>query len=340
LQAAAAVQDARPKPVTGLITGITGIPTAAPVNGQARTLALGDKITMADQLRTQADDSLEVLWDRRAVILVQPQSVVSIQETKTGETHVDLTGGTVRVALAYGGLPTDLVTVRTPTSRVITRGGIVEVDVLPPTPSFFSRLGSALSRPNTANAPAMLEGVRVLEGQSSVEPLRSSRPSQLLDTGSHARIAAGTVEQLSELPAVGKGVGLAATDRRQGTPGPLTTNIVRVHVDHALEVERMMSESSASVAATATGPENDVRGTIVATSLGVPATSFGSTGVNNPLIQGSGGSQTINPTMTSPLPALTAVQTPTVATSGGINSRTIISTVLSDDKNKGKSKGH
>src|SRR4051794_6179917 len=143
LPAAAAVQDARPKPVTGLITGITGIPTAAPVNGQARTLALGDKITMADQLRTQADDSLEVLWDRRAVILVQPQSVVSIQETKTGETHVDLTGGTVRVALAYGGLLTDLVTVRTPTSRVITRGGIVEVDVLPPTPSFFSRLGSA-----------------------------------------------------------------------------------------------------------------------------------------------------------------------------------------------------
>ena len=82
----------------------------------------------------------------------------------------------------------------------------MEVDVLPATASFFSRIGSALSRTNPAAAPAMLEAVRVLEGQSSVEPLRSSRPSQLLDAGSHARIAAGTVEQLSELPAVGKGV--------------------------------------------------------------------------------------------------------------------------------------
>ena len=67
---------------------------------------------MAEELRTHADDTVEVLWDRRAVILVQPQSVLSVHETKSGETHVDLTGGTVRVALAYGGLLTDLVTVR------------------------------------------------------------------------------------------------------------------------------------------------------------------------------------------------------------------------------------
>ena len=331
--------------VTGVVTSLTGSPVArGSAEGAARNLALGDTVAIAEELRTQIDETVEILWDRRAVILVQPKSAVRIHENKAGDTYVDVAGGTVRVALAYGSRPTDIVTIRTPSSRVYTRGGIMEVEVLPATPSFLSRMATVFERAETAVPLALMEGVRVLEGQSSVEPLRSSHPSQILDAGSQARIMAGKVEDLSELTAAsGRGMGLAAADRRQGTPGPLTQNIVRVHVDHALEVERLMSASTPAIDQTGKVPGADLKGAIVATSLGVPATSLTLSGGQSGFgIQTGGG----GPSLTSPLPTLPPIQSPTVTTlvpnqSGGINSRTIINTVLSDDKNnKGKSKGH
>src|SRR5215217_2569385 len=91
-----AVPDRTTSAVTGVVTGLTGTPLARGYSdGAGRNLALGDKVLMAEELRTQVDETVEILWDRRAVILVQPQSAVSIHENKTGDTHVDIAGGTV-----------------------------------------------------------------------------------------------------------------------------------------------------------------------------------------------------------------------------------------------------
>lgn len=339
---AGALSDQQTNGASGLITGVTGAPITGG-SGASRVLSLGDTLSRAEELRTNPDDTVEILWDRQAVIQVHPKSHIMIQETKPGETEVHLTGGSVRVALAYGSRPSDMVTVHTPTSRVFTRGGIVEVDVLPSAPTLLSRMSAVFAGADSAAALSLVESVRVLEGQAGVEPLKATRPSQMLEAGLQARVAAGAIEQTSGLPAsAGKGVGLAATDRRQATPGPLTQNIVRVHVSHALEVERLMNTTPSSLDEAAKAGGTDIRGAIVSTSLGVPTTSFAQS-------SGSAGGSSPTPTVSTPLPTLPPIQTPTLTTlapnqSGGVNSRSLINSVLSDGKNrdngKGKGKNH
>ncbi len=338
----AAVRDGTQEVVgqsaSGVITGLTGAPLLGTVGGATRGLSLGDTVAVAEELRTGQDDILEILWDRRSLILIQPQSKVLIHESKTGQTEVSLRGGSVRVALAYGGRPTDMVTVQTPSSRVFTRGGILEVDVLPPPPSLFSRVASAFSKAGAPIGQTPLETVRVLEGQSGIEPLTSTSPgqSQMLEAGVQARIAVGMVEQVAELPRnSAKGVGLADTDRRQGTPGPLRQRLVNVHINHALEVERLMSASAPSIDRSGTATGSDLKGAIVATSLGVPTISLAQPGTTSGPV-----APVPSPGMTSPLPTLPPVQVPTITTlapgqSGGFNSRNLLKEILDDDDDKG-----
>lgn len=357
----------------GLITGLTGAPLRGTLDGATRDLTLGNRVAVAEELRTGQDAILEILWDRRAVILVRPHSTVMIHESKPGQTVVSLGGGSVHVALAYNsGRPTDIVTVQTPSSRVFTRGGILEVDVLPSAPSFFSRVASVFSKTEAPIGPALLETVRVVEGQSGIEPLTSSpKESQMLEAGVQARIAAGIVEQVGELPQnSAKSVGLADTDRRQGTPGPLKQRLVNVHITHALEVERLMSATSPAIDRPAPTTGSDLKGTIVATSLGVPTISLaqpgttsgsGSTpqptsgpvapvtspGVTTPLptLPSSPVVSVPSPSVTSPLPTLPPIQVPTITTltpsqSGGLNSRDLLRELLDDDDgNRGRGRG-
>src|SRR5437868_9121791 len=109
-----ALQQVVGQRASGLITGLSGAPVLGSVGGLTRDAALGQTVTMADGVTTGPHDRVEILWDRRAVILVQPDSKVLIQESKAGQTDFSLSGGSIRVALAYGGASTDMVTVQTP----------------------------------------------------------------------------------------------------------------------------------------------------------------------------------------------------------------------------------
>lgn len=319
---------------SGIITGLAGSPSAA---GKAasgpRHLSLGDMISTEQEVRTRQDDSVEILWSQRALIQVQPHTSVTIEEKKEGQVTLRLSAGRIRVALAYDGPATDIVTVQTPTGRIFTRGGIMEVDVLSPRPSLFSRVSTALSGGDTPPA-ALIETVRVREGQSGVEALGGSTKSEMLEAGAEARVASGVIQQVSNLPATAdRGLGLASTDRRQSTPPELARRIARVHVDHALEVERLTQAAGPPLDGkeVTTGP--DLKGTIVATSLGVPAGTL-----SGPAMTGSGSPGPSGPT-------LSPVQSPTVTTlgtnqSGGLNSKSILNEVLSDHKGRGsKEKG-
>lgn len=329
--------------VGGLIIAVTGTPILGPAAGSAgKTLALGDTVSMATELHTRQDEMVEILWDRRALILVQPQSIVSIKEPGAGQTQVDLRSGSVRVALAYGGNPSDLVAVHTPSSRVVTRGGIMEINVAPPPPSLFAQVATLFSGPQPATSHQPVETVRVLEGQSGVEPLHAKGGSDMLEAGELAQVALGSVAHRTQLPqGAGTGVGLAAIDRRHGTPQPLAQRLVKIHVAHALEVERLMNAAPSAVDQPSATTGADVKGAIVATSLGVPNVSF-----TQPAAAPTSGNPTVTapPSVTSPLPALPPIQTPTVTTltpsqSGGFNSRNLLKDILGDDDRKGRRKG-
>jgi hypothetical protein len=331
-----ALQQVVGQRASGLITGLSGAPVLGSVGGLTRDAALGQTVTIADGVTTGPNDRVEILWDRRAVILVQPDSKVLIQEAKAGQVDFSLSGGSIRVALAYGGASTDMVTVQTPSSRVYTRGGIFEVDVHPPRPSFIARVVSALSPP-ISHAP--VETVRVLEGQSGIEPVSAPTPggSHMLESGVLARIAVGIVEQVEALPKTSaNGLGLAETDRRQATPALLTQRLVNIHVTHAVEVARVMSTPSATVDETAAAPGSTLKGTIVATSLGVPSISNAQAGTT----KGAPGAPPAA-SVTSPVPTRPPMQVPPITGPPNGLSRHALKEGLGDeDKRSHQSKGH
>ena len=247
----------------GVVNGFSGTPLLGTVTGERSPVTLGHRIAVGQGLQTGHDESLEILWDRHAIIYILPQSTVMIQEPKPGQTEITLTGGSLRVAVPYGGRPMDMLTVLTPSSRVYTRGGILEVDVRPPSLSLLSRVTSVIVPSDAAKNPALVETVRVVEGQSGTEPFAPSSPEQsnLLEAGVQATIARGIVQQLSDLPPrTTKGMGLAETDRGQATPGLLTQRLASVHLTHAVWVARLMSEAS-SADKQDTLPDADLKGT-------------------------------------------------------------------------------
>lgn len=334
---------------SGLITGLTGNTLLGPVGGTTRELSLGNTVAIAEEVTTGQDGSLEILWDRHALIVIRPQSKVVIHESKEGQTEISLGGGSVRVALAYNsGRPTDIVTVQTPSSRVFTRGGILEVDVLPQSPSLLTRVASVFASAGVPADSARVETVRVLDGESGVEPLTAAPgTSHMLEAGVQARIATGIVEQTTELPQhSSKGVGLADTDRRQGTPILLAQRLVTVHITHALEVERQMSAQSPTVDQAGAPTGSDLKGTVIATSVVVPNGTLGQPGttrgpaptpqppptVITPLPPPSGPvTSGPPPTVITPLPTLPQIPTLVSGQSGGLNSRKLLRQFFDDD---------
>ena len=305
----------------GLITSVIGAPVLGTAGSATRDLSVGTTVAIADEVRTGPDDTLEILWGRRALILVRPQSKVLIQESNAGQTEISLRDGSVRVTLAYAGSSTDTVTVQTPSSRVYTRGGVFEVDVRPAPPSLIFRVASAFSKSESPIGQAPVETVRVLDGQSGIEPLTATNPgdSHMLESGIQARIAVGQIEQIVELPkSSAKGVGLTDTDRQQGASPSLTQRLVNVHITHAVEVARLMSTPGPVGDQSATAAGADVNGTIVATSLSVPTIPPAQSGTTNGPAPGRQPSSNPvapapSPGVTSPVPTLPPVAIPPVA---------------------------
>ncbi|NWF72892.1 MAG: hypothetical protein HXY51_07630 [Nitrospirae bacterium] len=342
-------QIAGERAATGVITSLAGGPLLGSLNGTTRDLALGNTVSLAEELHTGPDGTLEILWARRTLILIRPQSTVLIHESKAGQTEIALSGGSVRVALAYHGDPNDMVTVQTPSSHVYTRGGILEVDVFSPPPSVLSRVASVFSKAEAPLSPASLETVRVLEGESGIEPVTSSGQSHMVEAGFQARIAGGMVEQMTELPKQSaNGVGLTDTDRRQGTPAPLTQRLVNVHITHAVEVARLMSTPGPVGDQSATATGSDLNGTIVATSLSVPTIPPPQSGTPNGLAPGRQPSPSSpvapapSPGVTSTVPTLPPVAIPPVArpvlNPRGPNRQVLKEGFDDDDKRGGKHK--
>ncbi|MGQ0811965.1 MAG: hypothetical protein ACT4OO_12180, partial [Nitrospiraceae bacterium] len=303
----------------GVITGLTGQEATSKANESAssRLLKLGDTVAVGEEIRTDQGSSVELVWGRRALLTVHEQSQVTILEPRLGQTILQLKYGTVRVALSFSaGRPMDVTTVQTSSGQTITRGGILQVTVAPPlqeTASFFAFLRTIVGSPaNTAlssNADgisAPVETIRVFEGQARIEPSLGEANAFLLKARSEARFMAGTGYNVSELkPAEEKSLSLPLTDQHLAPPNPVLRQIVGVHIEHALEVERLL-QKPVRIEDGKEIPAPDMKGTILSTSLGVPAATFP---------QSSGGAQISS--SGSPAPATAPLPSGTPPSSSG-----------------------
>ncbi len=266
---------------SGIVTGLVGQPVIALAtelkNSQPnRGLNLGDPVPAGRMIRTGQDSRVEIVWEHRALVTVQESSRVGIDESQRGRTEIQLKAGTVRVALAYrAGRPTDFVTIYTPSSRVVTRGGIVEVGVTAsPRLTAFNRVTNTFVRRTSPrpSAPEAAETVQILEGQARIEPLGSDARSQLIDARSQVQILGGTVAGIMELPVgMEQAPALEAAAVNRAIPPPIKERMIALHVQHALDVEKSL-QSPAAVAEKPDVTQQDLRGTVLSTSLGVPGT--------------------------------------------------------------------
>src|SRR6185436_3578572 len=121
------------------------------------------------------------------------------------------------------------------------------------------------------------------------------------------------------------------------TPALLTQRLVNIHVTHAVEVARVMSTPSATVDETAAAPGSTLKGTIVATSLGVPSTPNAQAGTTKGVAPGSPPAASV----TSPVPTRPPMQVPPITRPPNELSRHALKERPGDeDKRSHQSKGH
>jgi hypothetical protein len=113
----------------GIVTGIDGPVVASTVSSaQTRALRAGDLLQSGDEIRVSADSRVEVLWNKRVLISLEPSTGVRLFDPTGGQTLVQVLEGQARIAFSYSeGRPTDTLAVITPEARTIMRGGILEV---------------------------------------------------------------------------------------------------------------------------------------------------------------------------------------------------------------------
>jgi hypothetical protein len=207
---------------------------------------------------------MDVLWDHRALLTLQAQARLKIQEPHRGQTDLQLRGGSMRIALSYNaGRMTDKLTLQTAFARVVSRGGILEASVV-----------KADQRPLFArmmNAPSV-DTFRVLEGQARIEPLSGEGKPFSIKAGSEASLTAETVPSISEMSTRTSGPQppLAAKTEHRESPVPITRQIIHAHVGLALESEKEL-QRIATGGNEVEQPGSTTKGVILATSTGVPS---------------------------------------------------------------------
>jgi hypothetical protein len=325
---------------SGIVSGLNGQALAV-LSGEARGVRVGDRVVAGEEIRVGPGGTVELLWERRALFALEENSRIGLQESKNGSVFVRLLEGAVRIAYSYNeGHPTDTLKIETPGTRVTLRGGIIEAAVEAAQVA-EQRQGAMLgSSGGTAG-----EVIRVAEGQAQVELRVADAKPTLVKAGYEwqRRVAAGVNEANVVRSSAGQGIRrLVAVHSHHLVPDSTVQRVVRVHVEHALEVERALSKPW-------DGDETaGVKGAIVATSLGIPLTALAGPAtaittataaptvpaappVAPPVVQ-----PPVIPTPVIPVPNV-GVLAPTQ--SGGINSRSLLRDVIQDITRGGNGRG-
>ena len=339
------VAQPQERALSGLVTGIDGRVVASTVgSNQMRDLRAGDAVRPGDELRVGAGSMIEVLWNKRALFSLRDQTVVRLFEAKGGQTPVQILEGIVRIAYSYNeGHPTDTLTVMTPEAHTVMRGGILEAIVGSGIPTDDRHLMKFEPKEEGTRAAGRWDVIRMVEGQSSVEPASSSTKPVLLKAGHEIRVSPAG----SDVPREYNGdhrQRLAAIASHQEIPQSAVQRIAGIHVDHALELEQGLRKGAEDVKH-AQKSDSRVKGAILSTSLGIPVT---------PLQASSGsltsGSVPVNTSVSvAPTTAVGSAPVPipsgnsfVPSQSGGINSASLLREALKDALDrpgKGKRRG-
>ncbi len=321
--------DGRP---VGVVMGMSGGSVSAVSTGAvSRILKVGDLMNSGEELSTGAGAKVDVLWDHRALLTLNEETRLQIQEPHHGQTEVRLHKGTVRIALSYdAGRMTDRLTLQTTLARMVSRGGIVAATVTANEQrSFFSRL---------INAPAM-ETLRVFEGQARVEPLTGEGKPFSLRNGSEASLKPDILASVSEIPSPSRPVQSLALRADHLEPlQPVTRQIVSAHVDIALEVEKELQRSTAA-RTEKDQPGATAKGAILPTTAGLPsfpgvqAFAGGAGSIGTPSSTPS--SPVLSPAVASPNQGPGAGPTQ----SGGLNSSGLLKQILNEISKGSKGQG-
>jgi hypothetical protein len=344
-QATSLEQPTRGTDPSGIVSGLNGQAIGVmPDSGASRPLRIGDRVAVGEEIRVGPAASLELLWERRALFALEERTNIVVRESKSDAALVEVAEGTIRIAYSYNeGHPTDTLKIQTPGTRLVFRGGIVEAMV---------ERNGGVSRTLTVKPGQTVERagdlLRVIEGQAQVEPRLTGAKPFLLKAGYEFQATLGGSEAVR--PSMGKGgPKLAVVDSHQQVPAPTVQRVVRVHVEHALEVERALSRPSRNANETEATPEG-IKGAIVATSLGIPLSAISGTGgaiaapSSVPSVSSGPVPGGLGPAAAPSVPA-PIVQTPSVTAltpsqSGGINSLSLLQGVLQDvTRGRGRGRG-
>jgi hypothetical protein len=352
-------QPAAPPPTrgsdsSGVVSGLNGQAAAAiPGSGASRELRIGDRVAAGEEIHVGSGGTLELLWERRALFTLKERSSIALQESKNGSALLQILEGTIRVAYSYNeGHPTDTMKIQTPETLMTVRGGIIEAAV-----EATGVAGQARRTKSQQAAETAGEVLRVIEGQAHVEPRSSDPKPFLLKAGYEWQALPGRGSEAIRSSAGHGTRELAAAQSHHQVPA--MQRMVRVHIEHALELERALSKPARD------GNESDgIKGAIVATSLGIPLPVTGSgatitaTSVAPTVPVGSipgpvgpvGVPPTTGPVVPTPVIPTPVVPTPVIPTpgitvlapsqSGGINSLSLLRDVLQDlSKPGGRGRG-
>jgi hypothetical protein len=322
------------KPVTGIVTAIIG--NAVAVMGAdasaTRSLQLGDLVRSGEEVRSSQAGSLEILWDRRALLTLQNEAQVVISETNRGQTHAQLKHGTVRVALSYSaGRMTDLFSLDTPQAHVVARGGIMEANVVASerrslVAKFLQRIPS--------------ETLRVIEGQARVESLTDGEKPFALKAGSEVSLKGGVRVSSSEFhPGQQAQASLAVREEHRVLAAPVARQIVNAQVGQVLEFEKSFAQKPQGSETEPLG--STLKGAIVSTSLGIPA--FLGSPTSGAAAGSTAASFGVAASPTSPVPPPVAPAPPPVVSpsqSGGLNTSALLQQIVNSVVgNQGKGNG-
>lgn len=290
----------------------------------SRGLQFGETLQYGDQLVTGPQSRAEILIGQQELVTLQENASVQISPESHGMPVIHLQNGAIRLAVAGSKLPTnEQVTVQTPSTKALTRGGVFHVTIGP------QNVNASLPLPNQeggvilASYPSSLAArqqdssirYQVVEGTLTVE---ANGQSILVNAGQSVDVVGGQLGiPFASIPGQQSAVPLTAINQHRETPKTGISHLAAQEMKQA-EILGIVLGSVASQAEEFEEQEQSEQNVILATtgaSLGGGSNTLPPLGNSFPVASEFGGptSSLIDPASNDSFNVIIGPAGPTVA---------------------------